>query len=108
MQAAHEHGIIHRDLKPANVLLARRGRETPQGSSAGGTIAAVALVPKITDFGLARKQDAVGLSASGAVLGTPSYMPPEQVQGKGREVDARAAVRQRGGVGGRPGTIPAR
>jgi hypothetical protein len=64
MQAAHEQHVIHRDLKPANVLLAEDG------------------TPKITDFGLAKKLDEAGQTASGAVMGTPSYMAPEQAGGK--------------------------
>jgi len=60
MHAAHEQGVIHRDLKPANVLLAKDG------------------TPKVTDFGLAKKLDEVGQTATGAVMGTPSYMAPEQ------------------------------
>src|SRR5205807_3125318 len=64
MQAAHAEQIIHRDLKPANVLLATDD------------------TPKITDFGLAKKLDEAGQTQSGAVMGTPSYMAPEQAQGK--------------------------
>jgi WD40 repeat protein len=68
MQAAHDKGVVHRDLKPTNVLLAEDG------------------TPKVSDFGLARKLDEAGQTATGAVLGTPSYMAPEQASGKSKEL----------------------
>jgi WD40 repeat protein len=72
MQAAHEAGVLHRDLKPGNVLL------SPQSSSGEGSPVTWLGTPKITDFGLAKKLDEVGTTASGAIMGTPSYMAPEQ------------------------------
>ncbi|HZT81702.1 MAG TPA: serine/threonine-protein kinase, partial [Gemmataceae bacterium] len=69
MDYAHKNNIIHRDLKPANVLL------TPDGE------------PKIGDFGLAKRIDEdAGQTRTGTVLGTPSYMAPEQAEGRLKEV----------------------
>jgi serine/threonine protein kinase len=77
LQAAHEHKIVHRDIKPENVFLAER----PTTSD----------FVKIIDFGIAKLDRPDGCATlDGAVLGTPEYMPPEQV--RGRAVDARSDV----------------
>jgi serine/threonine-protein kinase len=81
VEAAHRRGIVHRDLKPANVLLA------PDGT------------PKITDFGLAKHlQGDSQQTASGAILGTPSYMAPEQAAGKRGKVGPAADVYSLGAI----------
>jgi WD40 repeat protein/tRNA A-37 threonylcarbamoyl transferase component Bud32 len=78
---AHEQGVVHRDLKPANILL------TPEGE------------PCVTDFGLAKRIEMdSGLTATGLVLGTPSYMPPEQAAARTSEVDAVSDVYSLGGI----------
>jgi hypothetical protein len=80
MDAAHQRGIVHRDLKPANILLQK---SDPSHSSPGLTSG----VPKIGDFGLAKQvgEDS-GQTRSGMIMGTPSYMAPEQARGDTREV----------------------
>jgi serine/threonine protein kinase len=79
LAAAHAQGLIHRDIKPANLLLEN----------------GLARV-KITDFGLARMVDDVGLTQSGVVAGTPEYMAPEQARGE--PVDHRADLFSLGSV----------
>lgn len=69
---AHQHGTVHRDVKPANVMFNREG------------------TPILTDFGIAKMVDVVGLTASGAMVGTPAYMAPEQ--GMGQAGDERSDI----------------
>jgi serine/threonine protein kinase len=80
VHAAHMKEVVHRDLKPANVLLAWDG------------------TPKITDFGLAKKLDEARHTASGAVVGTPSYMAPEQARGQGKVVGPAADIYALGAI----------
>lgn len=78
---AHEKGVIHRDLKPANILMDRDG------------------TPKVTDFGLAKQVESNSdLTRTGAVMGTPSFMPPEQAGGKTEAVGEQADVYSLGAI----------
>jgi serine/threonine-protein kinase len=77
----HAERIIHRDLKPSNILLDAAGR------------------PYVTDFGLAKFLDAdAGRTRTGAIVGTPSYMPPEQAAGRIHEIDARTDIYSLGAI----------
>jgi WD40 repeat protein/tRNA A-37 threonylcarbamoyl transferase component Bud32 len=95
VQYAHEQGIVHRDLKPANILLSFS--RDPEGSAEAGALPSGSrlndVVPRITDFGLAKHLDrAEGPTRTGAILGTPSYMAPEQTQGDSRRIGPAADV----------------
>jgi len=83
LAAAHAHGVIHRDLKPSNIYLtAREGQAT---------------IVKILDFGVAKLADDSELTRTGAVVGTPAYMAPEQARSSA-QVDVRADVYAVGAV----------
>ncbi|MBI2391373.1 MAG: serine/threonine protein kinase [Deltaproteobacteria bacterium] len=80
LAAAHAAGIVHRDLKPANILVAKRGEQ---------------LLPKILDFGISKITSSIGgdvrMTRTGAVLGSPAYMSPEQAAGR-TDIDGRADI----------------
>ncbi|MFO0847283.1 MAG: FHA domain-containing serine/threonine-protein kinase [Gemmataceae bacterium] len=80
MHYAHEEGVVHRDLKPANVMLDDRGE------------------PVVMDFGLARRAGDPRHTSDGTALGTPAYMPPEQLAGDTRRVGPWSDVYSLGAV----------
>jgi WD40 repeat protein len=121
VHAAHERDIVHRDLKPGNILLQKqltaehaesaekdkkdnKDCKLPFGhvffsSSAVSAHSAVNLLPKIADFGLAKRlTDAAGATSTGAVLGTPSYMAPEQAKGSSRDIGPATDVYALGAI----------
>lgn len=107
IHAAHQRNIVHRDLKPANILLQsaecrvqieKKGQEqnSPDQTAIYNLQSAI---PKITDFGLAKKLDSpVGKTLAGEVVGTPGYMAPEQAAGKGVAIGPAADVYALGAI----------
>jgi serine/threonine protein kinase/tetratricopeptide (TPR) repeat protein len=82
VEHAHQRGLVHRDLKPGNVLLAPL--QNPEHSAICNLHSAI---PRISDFGLAKHiQEGSGQTRTGEILGTPSYMAPEQAAGRVRDI----------------------
>jgi tetratricopeptide (TPR) repeat protein len=105
VHAAHVRGIIHRDLKPANILLQpgeyrSSTQQHPASSASKGEISNLqAAIPKIADFGIAKKLEGSTLQTqSGAIMGTPSCMAPEQAQGKSKEIGPATDVYALGAI----------
>ncbi len=127
IQHAHERDIIHRDLKPANILLQRKSEirnpksetnakiDTESPKRQTGTDLDIGSLdlgfvsdfefgisdfePKITDFGLAKRlEEGTALTQTGAVMGTPSYMAPEQAAGKNDEIGPATDVYALGAI----------
>ena len=98
IQHAHEQKIVHRDLKPANILMARGEGRAKQSTPPSWPL--IALEPKITDFGLAKRLDSesTAWTQDGTVLGTASYMAPEQAVGRVGEIGPSADVYALGAI----------
>jgi serine/threonine protein kinase/WD40 repeat protein len=103
---AHQHGVVHRDLKPANILLQRKSQipnpksEKPHSGTTSDLGFAISdLEPKVTDFGLAKRlDDDSGQTRSGAIVGTPNYMAPEQAGGQSKAIGPAADVYALGAI----------
>jgi serine/threonine protein kinase len=93
---AHEQKIVHRDLKPANILLVGNQEQGTQTK----TDSTFSLIPKIADFGLAKRVDSesTAWTQDGAVVGTANYMAPEQAAGRVREIGPAVDVYALGGI----------
>ncbi len=90
VQHAHEKGVLHRDLKPANILLEADASEPTSLALAN---------PQVTDFGLAKRlEGGASLTGTGAIVGTPSYMAPEQADGTGRPPGPAADIYSLGAI----------
>jgi serine/threonine protein kinase len=102
MHAAHVRGIVHRDLKPANILIQKSDHSTSPSESSpieGFGFDVSAFTPKVTDFGLAKQlAEDKGHTVTGDVMGTPSYMAPEQASGRVRDIGPPTDVYSLGAI----------
>jgi WD40 repeat protein/serine/threonine protein kinase len=99
IEYAHAQGIVHRDLNPSNVLLGSEPGSVRGSSASGADVTGLAGVLKVTDFGLAKYLDQDSrLTRADYVLGTPSYMAPEQVRGQNDRVGKSADIYSLGAV----------
>ena len=104
IHVAHQQGIVHRDLKPANILIvapsSSKSHHQEMAREMGLLSPDLSLgTPKITDFGLAKRlHDDASQTESGMIMGTPSYMAPEQAEGQSREVGPTADIYALGAI----------
>lgn len=115
IEFAHSRQVVHRDLKPANILLTRRGSASGEGSNGSIDVSRtrrmstgdrtlsgtseLEWIPKVTDFGLAKQMGSGSdLTGTGQILGTPSYMPPEQAGGNSKDIGTAADVYALGAI----------
>ena len=91
VQHAHSRGVLHRDLKPSNIILTPRDVSQTPASASGGRLE---FIPRLTDFGLAKLAEVApqAQTRTGAVLGTPEYMSPEQAAGHTKEIGVATDV----------------
>lgn len=100
IHCAHEAGIVHRDLKPANILIdcPNAEKESSPCDRLESVIVKRLSSIKVTDFGLAKRSEDATQTKTGAIMGTPSYMAPEQAEGKIKEIGPASDIYSLGAI----------